>query len=201
MFCVKCGKELNEGEKFCPACGTKLGQGVSLSSIANQGKKLVSEASGFAKEKGGALVSYAKSGEGKALLKDKKFRVYAVSGLVFVIMLVCAIVLLASGRSSREKKALATVRSGHFYLDMDDEGLSVEERIEKLVTNTKWTTEVVDDDTVNVYVQGDVTYNSRPATIKITFSVDDGDDNFAISRVTVDGKRIGTEELMFALYN
>ncbi|MBQ7166607.1 MAG: zinc-ribbon domain-containing protein [Treponema sp.] len=51
MFCVKCGKELADGEKFCPACGTRQGgDGISLSAlkaqteqIAGQTKKLVNQ--------------------------------------------------------------------------------------------------------------------------------------------------------------
>lgn len=40
MFCKKCGKQLNDGAKVCPNCGTKVNQGQSLISIFNSWKSI-----------------------------------------------------------------------------------------------------------------------------------------------------------------
>ena len=46
MFCSKCGKSVEDGQAFCPACGTKLGGGV---------EPAVSTPAPAAKKKGGCL--------------------------------------------------------------------------------------------------------------------------------------------------
>ncbi|MGN0398992.1 MAG: zinc-ribbon domain-containing protein [Blautia sp.] len=33
MFCEKCGKSINSGEKFCPVCGTKIDWGSDFENI------------------------------------------------------------------------------------------------------------------------------------------------------------------------
>ena len=38
MFCKKCGKQLNDGAKVCPNCGTKVNSTKSLIDIFNEGK-------------------------------------------------------------------------------------------------------------------------------------------------------------------
>lgn len=38
MFCKNCGKELNNGAKVCPNCGTKVITTNSLISILKQGR-------------------------------------------------------------------------------------------------------------------------------------------------------------------
>lgn len=35
MFCKNCGKELNNGAKVCPNCGTKVSSPISIISIFN----------------------------------------------------------------------------------------------------------------------------------------------------------------------
>ncbi|RHT24636.1 zinc-ribbon domain-containing protein [Clostridium sp. AM33-3] len=37
VFCAKCGKKLNEGARFCPRCGTPVGeQGARVLPFRNQ---------------------------------------------------------------------------------------------------------------------------------------------------------------------
>ena len=40
MFCKKCGKELNQGAKVCPNCGTKVSSGTSVINLFKSSKYL-----------------------------------------------------------------------------------------------------------------------------------------------------------------
>lgn len=51
MFCVKCGKELEESVKFCPNCGNKVQGTVDISELLNTSKDKITEIGGKIKEK------------------------------------------------------------------------------------------------------------------------------------------------------
>lgn len=61
-FCQNCGKELNEGEKFCEGCGQAVGSARTASaSVKEETEKVILEAKG----------SLAGGGTGKIILTNK----------------------------------------------------------------------------------------------------------------------------------
>lgn len=45
MFCEKCGKELNENEKFCPSCGAKQGEDIVNAEVVTEDAANVKDSS------------------------------------------------------------------------------------------------------------------------------------------------------------
>lgn len=66
-FCQNCGKELNEGAKFCDGCGSKLGEITPSNSQDDSEEKIIMK----------GLCSHMKSAlnseNGKAMLTNKRF--------------------------------------------------------------------------------------------------------------------------------
>lgn len=60
-FCQNCGKELNEGAKFCEGCGQALGSVQTTSTVKEEAEKVILEAKG----------SLAGGGTGKIILTNK----------------------------------------------------------------------------------------------------------------------------------
>ncbi len=199
MFCVKCGKELADGESFCPSCGTKLGgDGISFSSLKEQGKKIVSDAASFAQEKGSNFVSYAQTIDKKSFLKEKKPLFLLLGIVLFVVMMSCGMVKCVHNSSSyRQKKAIETVQSGYFV--NYDLNTTIGQRVKYFVANPVWNASVMKDGTVYVTLSGTVeSYWGATSKISVVFEVNK--DKFHIGSVKLDGDFYDEEDFLDALY-
>lgn len=96
MFCVKCGNTMEEGELFCPKCGTPAG-GVAA------GEPVGMKSSGSKKK--------APAGSG-ALKKKNKALIAAVVGVIAVIAVIIAVVAVLLIHGSNPVKDLKEARVG-----------------------------------------------------------------------------------------
>ena len=109
MFCVKCGNTMEEGELFCPKCGTPAG-GVAA------GEPVGMKSTGSKKK--------APAGSG-ALKKKNKALIVAVVGVIAVIAVIIAVVavLLIHGgnpvKDLKEARVGDTVTYGTYEQDGD----------------------------------------------------------------------------------
>lgn len=203
MFCVKCGKELADGEKFCPACGTKQGgDGISLSALKDQGKKMVSDAASFAQEKGSSFVSYAQSVDKESLLKGKKPIFLGLGVLFFMILLSVGIVKCVHGSDSyRQKKAIAAVKNG--FLVEYDPSTTIGERVDNFMDDPVWSAVAAKNGIVYVVLDGTVYKGNKLVKIKMVFDVFDDDgkyDTFMVDYFKVNGEDSDEDEFLEALY-
>lgn len=96
MFCVKCGNTMEEGELFCPKCGTPAG-GVAA------GEPVGMKSTGSKKK--------APAGSG-ALKKKNKALIAAVVGVIAVIAVIIAVVAVLLIHGSNPVKDLKEARVG-----------------------------------------------------------------------------------------
>lgn len=105
MFCVKCGNTMEEGELFCPKCGTPAG-GVAA------GEPVGMKSTGSKK----------KAPAGSGALKKNKALIAAVVGVIAVIIAVVAVLLIHGGnpvKDLKEARVGDTVTYGTYEQDGD----------------------------------------------------------------------------------
>ena len=85
MFCKKCGKELNDGTKFCSGCGTAVGQQAQNQNTPLQGEVCREPYVAPKKKK-----------------KDSKSLIIVLCVTVAVLVITLAVILIAGLTGKRE---------------------------------------------------------------------------------------------------
>src|SRR5579872_2350759 len=123
MTCTSCGATISEGQRFCPQCGTAVGQGAAPGSrplSANDALAMAAVAAPVLGRGGGgdlagymmskaALSSLEANGQGDSPMADMARAGLAVSkakfiagGIFFVIFLIIMLVVISNAMRSEE---------------------------------------------------------------------------------------------------
>lgn len=105
MFCKKCGKEIKDGELFCPSCGHKVGEDVKEVS-SNNGSKFGWGLLGFFIPLAGLILFIVWFNDAENKLKGKAAGIGAListcsSLLISVIWYVIRIIIIIGAAANR----------------------------------------------------------------------------------------------------
>lgn len=171
MFCMNCGKQINEGTKFCPYCGAKQeGASGAQQPIASQPLNMVNP--GY---QGAPRMQSPQP-------KSSNSAAY-ILGAIFLVF---ALVFFAYYKFTTSDEYI--VKYGHFDMTPN---ITVSDGLEKFCGNPKWSSKVVG---INhyVYFEGDGIdlHTGKDKKVKITFLVDTKKRTFTVSSMKMGGRDV-----------
>ena len=87
MFCIKCGKEMSDDALFCPACGQKVGEGISKpiidEALLQEGVKKVQEGWQYAQDNAKKMQENIK--------KEGKYHQILIWGVAALVIVLCIV--------------------------------------------------------------------------------------------------------------
>ena len=88
VFCAKCGKKLNEGARFCPRCGTPVGeQGGAGTSVSQSGG---GSSGTFSWEQAGQMRDLSREFQESDVEQNKLMAVLSYFSLLVLLPILCA---------------------------------------------------------------------------------------------------------------
>ena len=171
MFCMNCGKQINEGTKFCPYCGAKQeGASGAQQPMASQPLNMVNP--GY---QGAPRMQSPQP-------KSNNNAAYILCAVFFVFVLG----FFAYHQFTTSDEYI--VKYGHFQ---NIPNVTVSDGLEKFCSNTKWSSKVMGG-MHYVYFEGDGvdTHTGKDKKLKITFLVNTKERSFTVNYMTIGGKDV-----------